>query len=182
MAKKLAFLTVGVLHETLSHPRSQGFVERLPSVYGAADRSDGFVARSIRDMQTYEHSWGPVRIPRCFSHVDDVNKLPTTLSIWDDLESVAAFAYHGAHGEAMSKRKEWFESHPNPTHVAWWIDEGHRIDWNEACERLDHLHEHGPTPFAFGFSSPFDADGRPRPMDPSVVRSKKLANVNCSQS
>lgn len=177
MGKKLAFLTVGVLHEPLSHARSQGFVERVPSVYAAADRCDGFVARSIRDVQTFEHSWGPVRIPRCFAHVDDVNRLPSTLSIWDDLESVAAFAYHGVHGEAMGKRKEWFQSQSAPTYVAWWIDEGHRIDWNEACERLDHLHDHGPTPLAFTFSSPFDAEGRPHPIDPDAVRSKKLANV-----
>ncbi len=181
MPKKLAFLTVGVLHEPVSHPRSQGFMDRVPSVYAAADQSHGFIARSIRDLQTFEHSWGPVRIPRCFSHVQDLNRLPTTLSIWDDLESVAAYAYSGAHGEAMTKRKDWFESHPNPTHVAWWIDEGHRIDWNEACERLDHLHEHGPTAKAFNFSNPFDADGRPRPMDPAVVRAKKHASQKRSE-
>ena len=178
MAKKLAFLTVGILHEPASHPRSKGFWDRAPAVYTAADQSTGFVARSIRDLQTYEHSWGPVRIPRCFSQVPNADRMPTTLSIWDDLESVAAFAYHGPHGEAMTKRKEWFESHSNPTHVAWWIDEGHRLDWNEACDKLDHLHDHGPTPVAFNFSSPFDADGRPRPMDPGVVRSKKIANQN----
>jgi len=147
-------------------------IDRVPTVYAAAEKSSGFVARSIRDLQTYAQSWGPIRIPRCLAHVEDVNQMPTTLSIWDDLESVAAFAYHGQHGEAMSKRREWFPVQQHPTYVAWWIDEGHRIDWAEACERVDHLHEHGPTPFAFNFTNPFDADGQPLQMDRSAVREK----------
>ena len=37
-----------------------------------------------------------------------------TLSLWKDLESVAAFIYHGAHGEALMKRRERFEKHKLP--------------------------------------------------------------------
>ena len=54
-----------------------------------------------------------------------------TLSLWQDLESVAAFAYHGPHGEALAKRREWFEKYNLPVYVAWWVRADHRIDWKE---------------------------------------------------
>ena len=177
MAKKLAFMTIGVLHEPIGHPRVQGFVDRVPAVYKAADESAGFSARSVRDLQTLEHSWGPIRVPRCFAGKGELDRVASTLSIWNDLESVAAYAYHGAHGEAMAKRREWFGTHTCPTYVAWWIEEGHAIDWNETCERLDHLHEHGSTAFAFNFASPFAADGRPDALNQAAIRASIASNA-----
>lgn len=172
MAKKLAFMTVGSLLEPMGHPVTQGFMDRISVVFSSADASDGFVARSERDLQTLEHSWGPLAFPKCFGPDANPAQTPTTLSLWNDLESVAAFAYHGAHGEALSKRKEWFAQHDQPTYVAWWVEEGHPIDWKEAAERLDHLHEHGPTAFAFNMMKPFDATGNPKQLDAKLVRSK----------
>jgi hypothetical protein len=32
---------------------------------------------------------------------------------------------------------------------------------HEAVERLAHLEQHGPTPFAFSFTAPFGPDGVP---------------------
>jgi len=46
---KLAFYTVGLMHEDVSSERSKGFVDRAPGVYAVADKSDGFDSRSIRD-------------------------------------------------------------------------------------------------------------------------------------
>ena len=177
MTRKLAFMTMGALHEPLGHPSVQGFVDRLGPVYDAADHGHGFIARSVRNLQTFEHSWGPIRVPRCYAHIGDLKKLPTTLSIWDDLESVAAFAYQGAHGEVMSKRKEWIAPQGCPTYVAWWVDEGHQIDWAEACERIDHLHEKGSTAFAFNFMTPFDAAGRPCQLNVARLAEKKKINA-----
>ena len=48
MLPKLAFMTVGILRESVGHEQVQGFVDRIPNVYQAADTSDGFHARSIR--------------------------------------------------------------------------------------------------------------------------------------
>jgi len=172
---KLAFMTVGLLYEPFGHPRVQGFVDRIPGVYDAADTSDGFIARSTRDLNTFTHSWGEILAPKCFG-MPEGSKVASTLSLWENIESVAAFAYHGAHGEAMSKRKEWFEDISVPEYVAWWVEDGHRIDWKEACERLDHLHENGPTPFAFNFAKPFDQSGAPTPMNQALVREKIAAN------
>ncbi len=177
MPKKIAFMTVGVLLEPMGHPTVQGFMDRIPAVYGAADGSDGFIARSVRDMETLLHSWGPVIAPKCFGDVD-FTEAPSTLSMWDDLESVAAFAYHGAHGEAMAKRKEWFKNNDAPSYVAWWVDSDHVLTYQEGADRLDHLHEHGSTPHAFNFIKPFDADGNPCPIKPDKVRAKVGVNAS----
>lgn len=176
MPKKLAFMTIGTLHEPFGHPASQGFVDRVPDVFEAADKSEGFVARSQRDMDTFERSWGEIQIPRCYSAIEDPLRLPSTLSLWDDLESVAAYAYHGAHGEAMTKRREWFAKTDLPEHVAWWVESSDRIDPADAAERLDHLHDHGPTPHAFTIAKAFDSDGKPLNLDPAAVRAKVAKN------
>ena len=176
MGHKLAFLTVAVLHEPVGHARVQGFVDRIPAVYGAADGSDGFQARSIRDVATWKHSWGEVVVPNCYPKLENPESYAMTLSLWKDLESVAAFAYHGAHGEALSKRKDWFQSLGLPTFVAWWVDAGHDVDWAEGAKRLDHLHEHGPTALAFNFAQPFDAQGNSRPLDRAAMAAKARQN------
>ena len=35
----------------------------------------------------------------------------------------------------------------------------------EAVARLAHLEAHGPTPYAFSFAQPFDAEGLPAPLE-----------------
>ena len=178
MSKKLAFMTVGLLHEPVGHPRVQGFVDRIPAVYDAVDESDGFSARSERVIESWTQSWGEVTAPRCYGADQRMDRIASTLSLWDDLESVAAFAYHGAHGEAMAKRKEWFQSHELPTYVAWWVEAGDSINWSEASERLDHLHEIGASVHAFNFINPFDSDGRPCRLNAKAVRGKIAMNAN----
>jgi hypothetical protein len=75
---------------------------------------------------------------------------------------VAEFAYgDGAHREALSKGSEWFQRREWPPSVAWWVPAGHGPSWEDAAERIDHLHEHGPTPRAFNLRKAFDADGNP---------------------
>jgi Domain of unknown function (DUF3291) len=176
MSSKLAFLTVAVLRDPVGTPGAQGFVDRIPSVYGSADGSEGFIARSIRDVETWAHSWGDPVAPSCWGKVDDEKRLAMTLNLWADLESVAAFAYHGAHGEALSKRTEWFDRSELPVYVAWWVADDHHVDWNEAGERLDHLNANGPTALAFNFAKPFDAAGEPYRMDRSAVTRKVAVN------
>ena len=81
-------------------------------------------------------TWGDLDAPECFAHVGDPAKLPSALSLWEDLESVAAYAYHGAHGEAMNLRRDWFIEHDFPTYVAWWVEDGRTPTFAEASERV----------------------------------------------
>lgn len=164
----------------MGDPAVQGFVDRFDAVFEAAESSDGFVDRSRRNFANGLHSWGDLVAPEHFAKVGDPRRLPMTLSLWDDLESVAAYAYHGAHGEAMAKRREWFEPHDYPTYVAWWVDDDAVPDFEEAATRMAHLAEHGPTAEAFDFKNPFGSDGEPRALDRNKVRAKTDANRGAS--
>ena len=161
MTARIAFFTLGVLKGPVGDPLVQGFVDRLASVYAAAEGSTGFFARSIRNVDRWEHSWGPVLAPTCVPASLGLNQIAMTLSVWQDLESVAAFAYRGVHAEALAKRGDWFERGPWPGFVAWWIDAQHQPNWAEAVERIDRLHAMGSTPAAFNFRQPFDSAGQP---------------------
>ena len=176
MSHNLAFFTVGVFHEPIGHPRVQGFVDRLASVYAAAESSSGFRARSVRDVTTWTHSWGEMVIPKCYPDVKD-EQVAMSLSLWDDLESVAAFSHKGLHGEALAYRTDWFQRLGLPGYVAWWVPDGHQVDWKEAADRLDHLHAHGSTAMAFDFAKPFDAEGNACRLDYVAVQAKAKANA-----
>ncbi len=177
MSHSLAFYTVGVLHEPYGHARIQGFVDRVPGVYAAADSSAGFHSRSIRDFQTWKHSWGELIVPECYPKGYDLEQYAMTLSLWHDLESVAAFAYKGAHGEALGYRKDWFQVLGLPGYVAWWVPVDHKVSWKEAAERLDHLHAHGSSAFAFNFREPFDAGGNSIRLDYISMQAQSRKNA-----
>ena len=93
MTARIAFFTLGVLKAPVGDPVVQGFLDRLASAYAAAEGSAGFFARSIRNVETWEHSWGPVLAPKCVPASLGLDQLAMTLSVWQDLESVAAYAY-----------------------------------------------------------------------------------------
>jgi hypothetical protein len=82
------------------------------------------------------------------------------LSVWTDLEALRSFVYRSAHAEVMRGRREWFERFERVYVALWWVPVGHRPSVAEAVARLAHLEQHGPTAFAFGFATPFGADGR----------------------
>ena len=171
-------MTIGILYEPFGHPRSQGFVDRIPGVFDAADKSHGFIARSKRELETYTRSWGELETPEAYAHIEDILRLPSTMSLWEDLESVAAFAYHGAHGEAMANRRDWFQPNVIPEYAAWWVDEDtERLYPDDIKERFDHLTKNGPTPFAFDFKKPFDEHGNPYKLDQAKVKEKIAANA-----
>ncbi len=155
MPHKLAFMTLGILRKPFGHADVQGFVDRVPGVYGAADASEGFHARSIRDLNTYLHSWGDTSLPGWFPGAEeaDHDQVAVTLSLWADLESVAAFSYHGAHAEALTQRSEWFGRGSVPGYVAWWVDAGDEITFAEGYERIESLHRNGSMPFGFDLRS-----------------------------
>jgi hypothetical protein len=164
MEGRIAFFTLGVLKAPVGDAVVQGFVDRISEVYAVAEGSAGFFDRSIRDVKTWAHSWGPVIVPRCVPGDLPPTQYAMTLSLWRDLESVAAFAYQGVHREALSRREDWVNSGSWPSYVAWWVAADHRPNWSEAVARVDHLHEHGPSAKAFTFRQAFDAAGMPARM------------------
>jgi hypothetical protein len=141
----------------------QGFVDRVPVVFASAATHPGFIAhapsRAI-EVPRNDRDWGVREAPRFFKKdVDPPFSDATTLSVWRDLESARRFAYASVHLEALQKRKEWFRPPEWPTYVAWWIEDDETPTWGDAFARLEYIHDHGPSPYAFNFKQAFDGDG-----------------------
>ena len=87
-----------------------------------------------------------------------------------------------AHGEALTKRREWFEKYNLPVYVAWWVQDDHLIEWKEGNAKPEHLHRHGPTAVAFNFARSFDSDGNACSPDREVVKAKAAMNAQVQAS
>jgi hypothetical protein len=128
-------------------PELAEFVALLEPVNVLADGSAGFVWR----LQTED---GDATGIRAF----DDDRLIVNMSVWESIEHLAEFVYRSDHVAVMRRRREWFER--MRLHMAlWWIPVGHTPTVTEAEERLAHLRDLGPSPFAFTFKQRFPAPG-----------------------
>ncbi|HTS87297.1 MAG TPA: DUF3291 domain-containing protein [Gemmatimonadales bacterium] len=172
----LAFFTFAILREGPAHPDAQAFLARVEANFAAAELSVGFVARSVLDPITGEHSWGRCLAPRFFE--EGRHQLaPRSLSLWASLEAVYAFTYAGIHAEALSHRREWYLPAAWPPYVAWWVPAEHRPDWAEAVARHEQLHDGGPSATAFDFKHAYGANGVPATIDRALVKEYQLRNA-----
>ncbi len=125
-------------------PLMAGFVARLESLNALADSSPGFVWR----LETKE---GDATAIRAF----DDERILFNLSVWESVQALTDYVYRSAHGEALRRRREWFERLRGVSLVLWWIPAGHRPDVAEAKARLEELEANGPGPNGFTFRQRF---------------------------
>jgi len=171
-----ALFTFGIFREPVEHPVNQGFHDRNDPILAAVERSDGFVARSGYDGDPGPASWGEQVYPDFYVERGD-GWSPETLSLWEDLESIAAFSYHGLHAEALRLGSEWMVTPEWPPYVIWWVAPGHTPDWAEAIDRHRCLHIDGPGRDAFNFSTAFDPDGQAAKVDTVLIAEKARRNA-----
>lgn len=174
MGPMLALYTFGQFIEASDHPSNQGFHDRNDANLAAVDRAQGLIGRSGYDGDPGPESWGVQVYPRLFTDAKGDGWSPSTLSLWQDIESIWAYTYSGIHAEALTGARGWFQKGDWPPLVLWWTDS--RPDWAEAIRRYEHLHDHGPSPQAFGFRQPFDAKGASLVVD--RARARALAALN----
>jgi hypothetical protein len=149
----VAFYTFGILRAARGEDQVQGFYDRTEATHATATTMPGHLATYRGDIDTTTFG------PRFF--IPGVHpRAPQTLSLWVDLASVHAFAYGGPHAEALRLRKEWFLPPAWPSYAVWWVGDEETPSWSDAPGRLEHLHDHGPTPYAFNFRTPFDEYGQ----------------------
>ncbi len=160
---RIGFFTFGVLKADFGDPSVQGFVDRIADVFDTAEGAGGFVDHA----STGKQDWGERVSPRFAEGA--LNRVTSTLSIWQDVESVTIFAIQGVHSEALRRRHEWYPDVDYPNHVGWWIADDHVPTWTEASERIECLHDNGSTPEAFSLRSPFDVNGQPMKVTPSKL-------------
>ena len=165
----IAHVNISLPRAPLGSPLLADFVAALEPVNALADRSPGFVWRlQLSDADTMQ------------ARAVDDERLIVTLSVWESLEALRAFSYDSApHREALQRRREWFCTLDRSGYALWWIAAGHRPTPAEARERLEHLDEHGPTPFAFTFARSFPTtggrDAHPRPAHRAVAADRSAA-------
>src|SRR5262249_37534549 len=131
----------------IDSPVMEGFRRQLDPINALADESPGFVWR----LQTDEGDATAIR-----PYPDD-DLMAINMSVWESLEALQRYVYRSGHVATLRDRKQWFEELEGPILALWWVTAGHVPTVAEARERLAHLKEHGPTPHAFTFRTPFPA-------------------------
>ena len=147
-AFQIAQLNIARAKAPLDSPALAEFVAALDPVNALADDAPGFVWR----LQGEDGNATSIRA------FDDDLIIPN-MSVWESIEQLAAFVYRSGHIDVMRRRREWFEF--MRVHlVLWWVPAGEIPSLQEAQERLEHLLEHGPTPYAFTLKARFEAGDR----------------------
>jgi hypothetical protein len=126
-------------------PVMAGFAAALESINEVADAAPGFVWR----LQTEDGDATAIR------PYDD-ERMMVNMSTWESIAQLRRFVYTSGHTEVMRHRKQWFEKLETFL-VLWWVTAGHEPTIEEAKERLAHLDEYGPTPYAFTFRESFSS-------------------------
>ena len=124
------------------------FVAQLPPINALAEASPGFVWR----LQSEGGDATSIKV-----YDDDM--VIINLTVWESVESLRQYVYKSAHSVVMRDRRRWFEKFDGPYYAMWWIPAGHLPDPQEAKERLEHLREHGDSPYAFSFKNVFSEPG-----------------------
>lgn len=144
---QLAQVNLGLPREPLDSPLLADFVAALDPINRIADDSPGFVWR----LQTDDGNATAVQ------WASD-QRLIVNMSVWESIESLSDFVYRSQHTDVMRQRRKWFEG-MSLYMALWWVPAGHIPTVAEAEERVAHLAEHGPTPFAFTFRRAFPPPG-----------------------
>lgn len=170
----LAIYNFGVHTETYLTGAVQGFGLREPLNFEAATRSAGFVGRSGYTGEPGPESWGEQVFPR-FMQAGQTGAV-SSLSVWQDVESLMAFTFAGVHADALKHARKWNQTQAWPPLVLFWIEAGDVPTWSEAVQRFERLADQGPTLEGFIFKSAFAPDGSVLQIDRQRV--KELAAKN----
>ena len=139
----LAQINVGTLKAPMDAPETAGFANNLDRINALADASPGFVWRLVGEG-------GNATDILMF----DSPLMLLNMSVWTDIDSLAAYVYRTAHRDVMRQRAQWFEK-VEVYMCLWWVPAGHIPTPAEAIARLETLRRFGPTPDAFTFREPF---------------------------
>ena len=141
--RHLAEFNFGTLAHPWGDPRIAGFENAIAQVNAIAERSPGFVWRlSDDDMEVaQEDPHGPLAArPNTAS----------TLSVWEDAESLYRFVTKTLHARIMKGAPDWFVPGDSGYLVCWWVPAGTRPDVAEGMAKWQRLQSTGETEEIFG--------------------------------
>jgi hypothetical protein len=155
---ELAQINIGRLKHAFDAPQTADFVGNFDRINALAEAQAGFLWRLVGEG-------GDATDVRAF---EDPAML-VNMSVWRDVDALAAFVYRTAPREIMRRRREWF--HPMEVFMAlWWVPAGHRPAPAEGLARLELLGRTGPTSEAFTLKEPFAAPGAGIEIQPVLNR------------
>jgi hypothetical protein len=157
---QLAQVNIGRLAAPADSAQLAAFFEALDPVNAAADGAPGFVWR----LQTDEGN--ATTIVAFEWDRGDSHGVLMNMSVWESVEALADFVFSDTHRAILRRRREFFQVVREATTCMWWVPEGALPSVQDAEDRLRHVREHGPTPYAFTFRHPFgppDGDDRQEP-------------------
>lgn len=141
----LAELNIAQLLAPLDDPMIADFKNALSHINALGENSPGFVWR-LKDDSGNSMAFRPYEDPN----------IAINFSVWENIESLYEYAYATEHTDFFRRRREWFSKMATPSFVLWWHPaEQMPPTLEEAKARLDHLNEHGATPYAFTFKKRF---------------------------
>ena len=140
----LAQFNVAKARYPLDDLRMGEFVNLLQAVNREGELAPGFVW-ILKDGSGTAVNFNPFNDP----------SLLVNLTVWESLESLRQYVYHGLHGQAFAKRKAWFETTGKEHLVLWWIPKGHIPTLAEAKHKMEMLWKEGPSGAAFTFKKLF---------------------------
>lgn len=140
----VAQMNIARMRAPLEDPIMEGFRVRLADINALADGSPGFVWRLQTDS-------GDATSIRPF----DDNRIIVNFSVWETPEQWHAFVFRSAHVDVMRQRSAWFERFDEAYSVMWWIPAGTIPTVSEGKQRLEHLRQHGDSPYAFCYARRF---------------------------
>lgn len=148
----LAQINIGRFIKPQDDPVNADFMNALDAVNAIADASPGFIWRLVGEGNNAADIEVSADDPR----------LAVNMSVWRDVDALAAFAYRSPdHLTIMRRRKEWFEK-MDAFMALWWVPVGHVPTVDEGMAKIALFAKHGPTAEAFSFRQPFAApDGMP---------------------
>lgn len=140
----LAQINIARMLAPIDDPVMADFVARLAPINALAEESPGYVWR----LQSESGDATSIK-------VYDDEMIIINLTVWESPEALRQYVYKSAHSNVMRDRRRWFEKFDGPYYAMWWILAGHLPSPEEGKERLEHLHQHGETAFAFSFKKIF---------------------------
>ena len=127
-------------------PIMQEFVDNLDHINALAESSEGFIWR-LKDDSNNATQLNPY----------NDEQVIVNISVWKDVQSLSDFVYKTMHTDFLKRRSEWFQKFGQAYFAMWWIEPNDYPTVAEATDRLQHLQDHGPSPYAFNFRKKYVA-------------------------
>jgi uncharacterized protein DUF3291 len=155
MPYQLAQVNIARMRGGADEPMMAGLVARIAEMNALADGGPGFVWRLLGSeataavLQVFDGFFVPFEPERLFYN----------LSVWNTVSDLQRYVFRTEHAQMLRMKHDWIENSDRAHLAMWWIPAGTLPIIAESSIRLRPLHERGPTPFSFTFSTQYSAPG-----------------------